>query len=144
MEFNKALNESYKRYNLKYEGTREDYEIHDPEPYVLALDQNYNADGNGLSILGLNLNYYKGDKKKLIKIINDFDNKNGYRGFEGKLKIKQLLKTKDIDEWEADKRKKRYDSLMKEYPFLKQYVRRYKQKGPKGTGIKSQKRKRLK
>ena len=64
MEFEKVLSESFKRYKLKYKGTRPDYEIHDPTPHVISIDDQYDVDGNGLSILGINLNYYSGDLKK--------------------------------------------------------------------------------
>lgn len=133
MEFRKVLNEAkleetFPLYNLNYKSQQKGYVLNDPSPKVLALDQTYNTDGNGESILGLNLNYYDGDIKKLIKQINKFDNKNGFRGFEGKLKLKKFLK-QDTGEWESTSRKKRYNDLMKEFPFLKQYVRRYKTKG---------------
>lgn len=148
MEFNKVLEESkleesYPRYTLTYKSVRPGYELQDKKPYVLALDQSYNVDGRGESILGLNLNYHKGDIADLIKQIDKFDNDNGFRGFEGKLKLKKFLK-QDVEEWETGKRKKRYEDLIKEFPFLKNYIRRYKLSGPKGTGVQSKKRKRLK
>lgn len=149
MEFSEVLSESnltesYPRYILRYKGTRKDYKIHDPKPYVLALDQSYNVDGKGESILGLNLNYFEGNVEDIINQINAFDNELGFRGFEGKLKLKKFFRKKNVEEWETSKRKKRYDELMTQFPFLKQYVRRYKKTGPKGTGIKSKKRKILK
>lgn len=149
MEFNKileesSLNESYPRYILQYKGTRKDYKVNDPKPYILALDQSYNLDGKGDSILALNLNYFDGNVDDMIDQINAFDNELGFRGFEGKLKFKQIMKHKDIEEWETSKRKKRFNELMKQFPFLKRYIRRYKKSGPNGTGIKSKKRKVLK
>ena len=143
MEFDKVLNESYKRYTLSYKSVRPGYDLKDPKPYILALDQSYNVDGNGESILGLNLNYHDGNVDDLIDQINKFDNEAGFRGFEGKLKLKKIIK-KDTDEWETGKRKKRYEELIRQFPFLKNYVRRYKLSGPKGTGVQSKKRKRLK
>jgi hypothetical protein len=144
MKFNQVLNESYQRAILKYKGTRENYKIKDPSPYIMIIDQKYNVDGKGESILGLNLNYFDGNVDDLIDQINAFDNELGFRGFEGKLKFKKLLKKKDVGEWESSQRKKRYEELMAQFPFLKQYVRRYKKSGPKGTGIKSKKRKVMK
>ena len=141
MEFKKVLTESYPRYILTYKGTRPNYKIHDNKPYILALDQYYNPDGKGESILGINLNYYDGDVGKLIRKINWFDNKTGYMGFEGRLKAKRFLKHDDVVEWEIDKRNKRYKALIKEFPELKKYIRRYKKQGPKGTGIQDQQRK---
>lgn len=143
MEFEKVLNESYPRYKIIYKSTREGYKLNDNNPYILALDQSYNTDGKGESILGLNLNYHNGNIEDLIDQINKFDNDNGFRGFEGKLKLKKFLK-KDVEEWETNKRKKRYDDLIRQFPFLKQYIRRYKKSGPNGTGVQSKKRKRLK
>ena len=149
MEFNKVLEESkleesYPRYVLKYKSVRPGYKLQDTKPYVLALDQSYNTDGKGVSILGLNLNYHDGNVDDLIDQINKFDNDSGFRGFEGKLKFKKLLKKADVGEWETGKRKKRYDELIRQFPFLKKYIRRYKKSGPKGTGVQSKKRKRLK
>lgn len=142
MEFDQALNESFQRYKLSYKGTRKNYEINDPFPYVLSIDDSYNPDDNGLSILGINLNYVNGDKEKLVKKINDFDNKNGFRGFETRLKVKKFLnKKEDFEEYETNMRKKRYDSFIKQFPELAKYVRRYKASGPNGSGIKSKKRK---
>ncbi len=144
MKFDNVLNESYPRAILTYKGTREDYKINDNNPYIIMLDQSYNVDGNGESILGLNLNYFKGDVADLIKKINKFDNESGFRGFEGKLKVKKFLKQNDVEGWEEGKRKTRFNNLMSQFPYLKKYIRRYKKSGPKGSGIKSKKRKVLK
>lgn len=149
MEFKKVLEESkleesYPRYTLSYKSVRPGYELKDPKPYVLALDRSYNVDGKGESILGLNLNYYDGNINDLIDQINKFDNELGFRGFEGKLKLKKFLKHNNVEEWETSKRKKRYNELMRQFPFLKKYIRRYKKSGPKGTGIQSKKRKIIK
>ena len=142
MEFEQVLNESFRRYKLKYKGTRPDYEIHDPTPYILAVDEKYNPDGKGMSILGINLNYYKGDLNKLIDDINKNDNKNGFRGFEMKTKLrKRFSGGKDISEWEESERKKRYKSLVEQFPYMAKFIRRYKVTGPKGSGIQDQKRK---
>lgn len=139
-----ALQESYPRYFIKYKGTRPDYKINDPKPYVLAIDQSYNVDGKGDSILGLNLNYFDGNTDDLIDQINAFDNESGFRGFEGKLTLKKIMQRDNAGEWEETNRKKRFNDLMLQFPFLKRYLRRYKKNGPKGTGIQSKKRKILK
>jgi len=140
MDFKKVLNESYPRYSISYKSTRPGYELSDKQPLILALDQSYNPDGKGESILGINLNYYKGNVEELIKKINKFDNENGFRGFEGLVKIKRFLKHDDVQIWEADKRNKRYKDLIKAFPELTKFIRRYKKSGDKGTGIQSQKR----
>ncbi|MFW6226351.1 MAG: hypothetical protein ACOC3V_05290 [bacterium] len=136
MEFEKVLNESFHRYNLRYKGTRPDYEIHDPRPYIIAVDEKYNPDGNGKSILGINLNYYNGNVEKIINDINKNDNDKGFRGFEIKTKLqKRFNKNKDISEWEENERKRRYNSLIEQFPYMAKYIRRYKVTGPRGTGI---------
>ena len=149
MKFQQALNEaqilteSFPRYKLEYVGTRKDYKIHDPFPYVLAIDKKYNVDGNGLSLLGMNLHYFKGDVPALVNDINDKDNKAGFRGFDFITGIREKF-SKDKEEfkkWEADKRKKRYRNLIDEFPFLAKIIRRYKIKGPDGKpGVVNQKR----
>jgi len=144
MIFNQVLNESYPRAIIKYKGTRPEYKIHDSEPYIMMLDQSYNPDGKGESILGLNLHYYNGDVKDLINKINKFDNKKGFFGFEGKLKVKKFLKHEDIKEWEISKRKERYKLLIQAFPQLAHLIRRYKKTGPKNSGIQSKSRKFLK
>jgi hypothetical protein len=136
------INEAYSRYNINYEGTREDYQIHDDDPYIIALDKHYNVDGKGDSILAINLHYYEGDVKKMINDINKFDDESGFFAYELKLKAKKLLgmNTKD----EADMRIKRYQSLVARFPILKKFIRRYKYTGPNGTGIQTIKKKFLK
>lgn len=130
MEFDKVLTESLKRYKLNYKGTRKGYEIHDQNPYVLVIDEKYEHDGNGKSILGINLNYYKGNVKKLIKDINKNDNKNGFRGFEIKTKLrKKFSGEKDVTEWETEEKKRRYKSIVREFPQIAKYIRRYKISG---------------
>ena len=142
MEFQKSLEESYRRYHLKYKGTRPDYDIHDPSPHVVALDGDYNVDGNGRSILGVNLNYYKGDLRQLIRDINKSDNEAGFTGFEMVAKVRQkLAKDKEkTGEWVASQRKKRYKNFIDNFPYMGKFVRRYKLTGPNGTGVQSQKR----
>jgi hypothetical protein len=142
MEFQKILQESFKRYKLSYKGTRPDYQIHDPNPYVLALDDNYNVDGNGKSILGINLNYYDGDVKKLVNDVNTHDNAKGFRGFDTLSRIRQALADdKDAQKQETvSKRKQRYKTFIEEFPYLGKFIRRYKFVGPKGPGIQSQQR----
>ncbi|MFW6028772.1 MAG: hypothetical protein ACOCRO_00815 [Halanaerobiales bacterium] len=136
MKFKESLNESLPRLKLRYKGTRPDYKINDKNPYVMAIDRQYDVDGNGESILGINLNYYNGDVKKLIKKINDSDNEAGFKGFDTKLKVKKFLNKKDdFSEYEESQRKKRYNNLISTFPYLGKFIRRYKKKG-----IQSQKR----
>ena len=142
MNFERVLEESFRRYRLVYKGTRPDYEIHDPRPYIVAIDDDYNVDGRGRSILGINLNYYKGNTKKLISSMNATDNEEGFRGFDMRARIaKKVAKNKEKAEaWVTSKRKKRYKTFIEEFPYLGKFIRRYKFTGPKGTGIQSQKR----
>ena len=137
MDFEKVLTESFKRYRLKYLGTQENYQINDPSPYVLSIDDDYNVDGNGKSILGINLNYFNGDLKKLIGDVNETDNKAGYKGFEGKIVLKKhFAKDKErVQEWAINKRKARYKNLIENFPYLGKFIRRYKI-----SGVQSQKR----
>lgn len=120
MTFDKVLTENYKRYKINYSGSRSEYEVNDKRPYILALDNDYSFDGNGSSILGVNLNYYKGDIPALIKNINKNDNENGFLGFDVKMKFK-----KD-KEWKTSEKKKRYQNFIKEFPYLGKFIRRYK------------------
>jgi hypothetical protein len=142
MEFQKILQESFKRYKLVYKGTRLDYQIHDTHPYVLAIDDNYNVDGNGKSILGINLNYFDGDQKKLIGDVNAHDNANGFRGFDTLARIRQAISDdkESVKEWTVSKRKQRYKTFIEEFPYLGKFLRRYKFQGPRGPGIQSQQR----
>ena len=137
MEFEEVLNESFKRYKLTYSGTRPDYEINDENPYVLSIDDDYNVDGHGKSILGINLNYYSGDVKKLIDDVNRTDNEAGYRGFDGKVMIrKHIYKDKQkSEEWISRNKKQRYLNLIENFPYLGKFIRRYKV-----AGIQSQRR----
>jgi hypothetical protein len=142
VNFEEVLTESFKRYKLKYQGTRPDYEINDPNPYVLSIDDDYNVDGNGKSILGINLNYYNGDVNKLINDVNKADNEGGYRGLDGRIKLRKHFSKKEgnVEEWAANKRKARYNNLIENFPYLGKFIRRYKIDGPGGTGVQSKKR----
>lgn len=134
--------ESFKRYAIRYKGTRPNYKINDPNPHVLAIDTSYNVDQNGESILGINLDYYNGDVKKLVKQVDDADNEAGFRGFDTKLAVKKFLnKSDNFSEYEERKRKERYKNLINNFPYLGKFIRRYKKSGPKGSGIQSQRRK---
>ena len=86
---------------------------------------------------------FEGDKD-LINKINKFDNEQGFRGFEWKLKAKKYLKHKGVDKYEVEERKKRYKALINKFPEIAHLIRRYKKEGPKGTGIQSKKFKFLK
>ena len=133
----KILAESFKKYKLTYSGTNPKYKIHDPNPYVLAIDDNYNVDGKGRSILGINLNYFEGDVKKLVNDINDVDNSQGFRGFDMQARVKRYLARdkQAVALWEIGERKRRYQNLIENFPLLGKFVRRYKI-----SGINSQKR----
>lgn len=138
MKFEDSLNESFPRFKLSYRGTRDDYQINDKNPYVLALDTRYNVDDNGQSILGINLNYLN-DVDDVVGAVNTVDNNNGFRGFEGKLRVKKLLDKENANNYEENKRKQRYEIFRKNFPQLLRYIRRYK-----NVGIVSKKRKYLK
>ena len=115
------ISESYKVKNIRYTGTRENYQINDEKPKVLVLDKKYNPDSNGVSYLGVNLNYVDGDWKKLVKEINQNDNKAGYRFFDFKKKFSK----KDL----VDEKKARYRNFIEKFPHLSRYIRRYKVSG---------------
>jgi hypothetical protein len=131
MKFETVLEESFKRYNIIYTGTRKDYKIHDKAPHIIAIDQKYDVDGHGESILGINLNYYDGDVKKLLKAINKADDKHGYRAFDMKVKVKELTSRdeKKFQEWLKNKKIDRYEKLINEFPALGKFIRRYKING---------------
>ena len=137
MKFQDSINESFKRVRLKYNGTRKNYKINDKTPHVLVIDEKYNVDNRGHSILGINLNYYKKDVKELIDKINKFDNENGFRGFDLKVRVTRGL-TKDktsFDDKVGVRRKKRYQLLIQKFPEISSLIRRYKI-----SGISSKKR----
>lgn len=142
MKFEESLNEAFKRYKLTYKGTQKNYKINDPFPYVLSIDNSYNVDGKGESILGVNLNYYNGDLKKLISQINKADNEAGFTGFDTISKIKKKIsKDKEkVEDWEVSKRKERYNNFISEFPHMGKFIRRYKIRGPQGSGIQNKKR----
>ena len=97
------INEKLKRTDFRYAGSRKEYTIHDPTPDVMILDKNYKGD----SILGYNLNYYKGDKDEL------------------KTRVDRLLK-KEVKIFHKKKKLKRYQALKEQFPFLSRFIRRYK------------------
>jgi hypothetical protein len=129
MKFEEVLLESYQKARLKYSGSRPNYKIHDPEPAIIILDDNYNPDGHGDSVLGINLNYIKDkDIDDLIKAVDKADNKAGFRGFETKMKIKRFFakdKQKHAEE-EVSERIRRYKNFIKKFPFMGEFIRRYK------------------
>lgn len=99
------LNEKLKTKSFSYTGSRKEYTIHDPAPSVVVLDNNYKDD----SILGWNLNYYKGDKKALRQEINKA--------------------IREVRFWEKRKKLKRYQLIKEQFPFLGKFIRRYKKVG---------------
>lgn len=129
MQFLEALNESYSLAQIKYKGSRKDYKINDPQPLVLVLDNHYNVDGHGDSILGINLNYLDQETmKKTVKEVNKIDNKAGFRWFDTKFKIKKYFSKdkSDVEEKEIEERKRRYKNFIDNFPYMGKFIRRYK------------------
>ena len=127
MKFEEVLSESYDIAKLKYSGSREDYKINDPEPLVLVLDDSYDVDKKGNSVLGINLNYYDGDKSQLMKDVQKADNEAGFRWFELKAKAKKMFANKKKeDDWEKNKRIERYKNFAQNFPYMLKFIRRYK------------------
>lgn len=116
---------------IKYSGTRKNYKIHDPNPNVLIIDKDYNVDGHGESVLGINLNYLdklsKADKKNLIRDVNKLDNSilkiSGIKAW-----LRSIFSIGDYD-LSTDEKIKRYKELIKKFPILKKVIRRYKYDG---------------
>ncbi len=128
MQFSDALNEGFSVVQFNYKGSRKDYKIHDPQPHVLVLDNHYNVDGKGDSILGINLNYSDENIKKLVRSINSTDNKAGFLMFDTKMKIKKYFaKDKsEMEEKEIEERKRRYRNFIENFPYMGKFIRRYK------------------
>lgn len=126
------LDEALQLKKLAYKGTRRDYEIHDGNPNVLILDDDYKHDSHGRSILGFNLNYLDelsaSDKRKLVRSVNKVDNKildiKGVKAW-----MRQILNRGDYKGFSKDKKIKRYKKIVKEFPELKKIIRRYKYNG---------------
>ncbi len=126
------LDEALRLDKIGYKGTRAWYSIHDDNPNVLVLDDNYDVDGNGRSILGFNLNYLDklkaSDRRNLIKRVNKLDNKildiKGIKAF-----VKGLFNKGDYKNLSVEKKKERYEKIMKQFPELKRTIRRYKYDG---------------
>ena len=120
---------------LAYNGTRKEYDIHDDNPNVLILDDDYKYDGKGRSILGFNLNYLdklsEAEKSKLVRSINKLDNKvldiKGVKAW-----IRHRFNKGDYKGLSKDKKIERYKKLVKEFPELKKVIRRYKYEGITG------------
>lgn len=123
------LSEALETRKIGYEGSRPDYQIHDPNPNILMLDKDYSYDGNGKSVLGFNLNYLDGlnkrDKSKLLKRINKVDNSVLELGAV-KAWIRTLLNKGVYDNLSVNKKIERYQELVKQFPELKKIIRRYK------------------
>jgi hypothetical protein len=128
------LEEALKRKKFGYKGTREEYDIHDEKPNVLILDNNYNVDGKGRSILGFNLNYLDDlsatEKRSLISRVNAVDNKilniKGIRAW-----LRSTFNRGDYEKLSIDQKIERYKKIIKEFPELKNIIRRYKYSGVK-------------
>jgi len=129
------LDEALQLKKLAYTGTRKGYDIHDDNPNVLILDDDYKHDGNGRSILGFNLNYLDelsaSDKRKLVRSINGVDNKvldiKGVKAW-----IRHRFNKGDYEGLSKNKKIERYKKLVKEFPELKKVIRRYKYDGISG------------
>jgi len=129
------LDEALQLKKLVYKGTRPEYEIHDGNPNVLILDDDYKYDGHGRSVLGFNLNYLDelsaSDKRKLVRSVNKVDNKildiKGVKAW-----IRQMLNRGDYKGFSKDKKIERYKKIIKEFPELKKVIRRYKYDGISG------------
>ena len=98
------LKERLKRMKFYYTGSRPNYILHDAVPDVLVLDKNYKSD----SLLGWNLNYYNGDKKELEQKVN--------KAIE------------DVKWYHKKRRLKRYKIIKEKFPFMSNFIRRYKKK----------------
>lgn len=130
--FDGYVNEALEVKGIRYTGTREHYQIHDPNPNVLIIDKNYNVDGHGNSILGINLNYLdtlkKTDMRQLIRDVNKIDNEvlniHGIKAW-----LRSIFNKGDYDDLSVEERKKRYKTLVRKFPILKKAIRRYKYTG---------------
>lgn len=124
------LSEGFRRYAFKYKGSRPWYKIHDKHPFVLAIDDNYNVDKRGRSLLGINMHYFEGspDRRALFKKINAKDDDSGYKGFDVQTLIDRdnAKSKKKFDKKIADKRIERYDIFKHNFPQLLPFLRRYK------------------
>lgn len=129
------LSEALEVQTFPYESTRDGYNIHDPTPSVLIIDKNYNVDRNGKSVLGFNLNYLdnltRKQKEELVNKINKVDNKVLNIGAV-KAWLRSIFNIGDYERISVEKRIKRYNKIVKEFPELKRIIRRYKMNGIKG------------
>jgi len=125
------LKEALEVRNIKYSGTRKKYKINDPNPNILIIDKNYNVDGKGNSILGINLNYLnKSEKRGLLRDVNKLD--NTILNIKGiKAWLRSIFGLGDYDNLTTDVRIKRYKKIIKKFPILKKAIRRYKHDGVK-------------
>lgn len=130
------LNEGFRRYKFNYKGTRPWYKIHDKRPFVLAIDDVYNVDKKGKSILGINMHYFDGspDRRKLFRQINKVDDEAGYKAFDIRAFVDRdsAKRKRAYDAGIAEKRKARYDLFKNTFPQLLPHLRRYKYKGVSG------------
>lgn len=129
------LSEALEVQSTVYTGTRPNYNINDPTPTMLIIDKNYNVDGNGKSVLAFNLNYLdtlpETEKNSLINRVNKVDNK--VLGI-GPIKawLRSIFNKGDYERLSKDQKIKRYEKITKEFPELKNIIRRYKYKGIEG------------
>lgn len=123
------LTEGFRRYNFAYRGSRPWYKIHDKKPFVLAIDDNYNVDKRGKSILGINMHYFDDENRRTIfRRINKLDDEAGFKGFDARSVIERdkAPKKRAYDNKIKDKRIERYELFKKNFPQLLPHLRRYK------------------
>ena len=128
------LTEGFRRYKFTYKGTRPWYKIHDKRPFVLAIDDVYNVDKKGKSLLGINMHYFDNgspDRRKLFNKINKVDDEAGYKAFDIKVAVDRdkARRKKAFDAAVAERRIERYDTFKRNFPELLDHLRRYKYKG---------------
>lgn len=127
------IGEALKIQDITYKGSREEYQINDPNPHILVLDRNYKDD----SYLAFNLNYLdslgKHERKGLVKDMQEFDaSVMDLRGVKGWLIRFFRLSYYPVS---ADQKKKRYEELVRKFPALLKIIRRYKHSALKKMGL---------
>lgn len=129
-----VLTEGFRRYKFTYKGTRPWYKIHDKRPFVLAIDDNYNVDKKGKSVLGINMHYFDNgspDRRKLFNRINKVDDDAGFKAFDIRAVVdrEKARRKRAFDAAVAERRIERYDNFKRNFPELLDHLRRYKYKG---------------
>lgn len=122
------LSEALQVKKMSYNGTRENYKIHDKNPLVIVLDKQYRSD----SLLGFNINYLDkmktAEKQKLIRKVSAADNKSlDLKGVKAWFRAR--FNKGDYGNLTKRQKIKRYEDLVKKFPELKKIIRRYKHSG---------------